>query len=338
MSARREMNALREAGTGTSAPVQDEIPHPQEAPHLEETPQHEEEIRDEEMQNQERADEEDGYEDTEIEDVGANPSDDELQDSFPGGPVDPSVLPSFKSHVAAAIWNGQERIVLKCHCHTSKLLKWTYSEGDDAQLWRSMLRHSTLKELRQISYKRPNRSLITSFVERWQPETNTFHLPFGEMTITLEDVYFLTGLTVAGKPVQSEDRNEVLPNVLVRRMLGVSAKEATEALGGKRGNSVAMNWLRSRFEADATTDSPRVARNAARAYLLYTLGCTIFSDKSGDRISVNFLKLLEDPQDVKSYAWGAAALAHMYRQLGCASRAGVRQISGYLTLLEVTNY
>jgi len=27
--------------------------------------------------------------------------------------------------------------------------------------------------------------VISAFVEQWQPETNTFHKPFGEMTITL---------------------------------------------------------------------------------------------------------------------------------------------------------
>ena len=45
-----------------------------------------------------------------------------LTQPFPGGPTDPSILKSFKSHVATAIWNGaDERGPLKCHNHSSKI-------------------------------------------------------------------------------------------------------------------------------------------------------------------------------------------------------------------------
>ncbi len=44
-----------------------------------------------------------------------------------------------------------------------------------------------------------DRGLIAALVERWRPETNSFHLPVGECTVTLEDVSCLWGLSVTGK-------------------------------------------------------------------------------------------------------------------------------------------
>ena len=40
--------------------------------------------------------------------------------------------------------------------------------------------------------------LITTFIERWHPETHTFHVPQGECTITLQDVSVILGLPIDG--------------------------------------------------------------------------------------------------------------------------------------------
>jgi hypothetical protein len=48
---------------------------------------------------------------------------------------------------------------------------------------------------------RMDEALLTGLVDRWRPETHTFHLPFGEMTVTLKDVAMLTGLSIRGRPV-----------------------------------------------------------------------------------------------------------------------------------------
>jgi hypothetical protein len=41
--------------------------------------------------------------------------------------------------------------------------------------------------------------LIAAFMDRWRPETHTFHLPIGEMTLSLEDAAMLGGLPCAGQ-------------------------------------------------------------------------------------------------------------------------------------------
>jgi hypothetical protein len=41
--------------------------------------------------------------------------------------------------------------------------------------------------------------LIAAFMDRWRPETHTFHLPVGEMTLSLEDAAMLGGLSCAGE-------------------------------------------------------------------------------------------------------------------------------------------
>ena len=50
---------------------------------------------------------------------------------------------------------------------------------------------------------RVDEALLTGLVDRWRPETHTFHLPFGEMTVTFKDVTMLTGMPIRGKPVIS---------------------------------------------------------------------------------------------------------------------------------------
>ena len=62
-------------------------------------------------------------------------------------------------------------------------------------------------------------ALIAALVERWRRGTNTFHLPFGEMTITLEDVALLLGLAI--------DVTSSTPSLLFEKLLGSVPKDLT---------------------------------------------------------------------------------------------------------------
>jgi hypothetical protein len=50
------------------------------------------------------------------------------------------------------------------------------------------------ERLTRFNYDAP---LIAAFMDRWRPETHTFHLPVGEMTLSLEDAAMLGGLSCA---------------------------------------------------------------------------------------------------------------------------------------------
>ncbi|CAI0389131.1 unnamed protein product [Linum tenue] len=59
----------------------------------------------------------------------------------------------------------------------------------------------------------------------------------------------------------------------------------------------------------------------AQCYLLLLLGSTLFVDKSKDRVSAVVNLFVKRPDMLGEYAWGAGALAYLYRQLGIASRS-----------------
>jgi len=63
---------------------------------------------------------------------------------------------------------------------------------------------------------------------------------------------------------------------------------------------------------------------AARAYLLHLLGCTLFANKSVTHVHVVFLDALRDLTQSVTYAWGAAALVHMYDNLNEVLKSTVR--------------
>ena len=67
-----------------------------------------------------------------------------------------------------------------------------------------------LEGLFRAPSKEIDHCLISALVKRWRPETYTFHLPHGEMSITLEDVEVIFRLPI-------DDEVLVVPTTVVDR-------------------------------------------------------------------------------------------------------------------------
>uniref|UniRef100_A0A0E0Q0E8 Aminotransferase-like plant mobile domain-containing protein n=1 Tax=Oryza rufipogon TaxID=4529 RepID=A0A0E0Q0E8_ORYRU len=66
-------------------------------------------------------------------------------------------------------------------------------------LCRSALQNIGFYQIAKMRSIKIDKYLISALVERWRPKTNSFHLPIGEMTITLQDISCLWGLPISGK-------------------------------------------------------------------------------------------------------------------------------------------
>ena len=156
----------------------------------------------------------------------------------------------------------------------------------------------------------------------------------GELTITLDDVSSLLHLPVVGdlhsfQPLHVDDTVQMLVDILM-----VSAESTRTETAQCRGLYVRLQWVRDIYELQFQAGHWPAT---ARAYLLHLLGCTLFANKSATNVHVVYLEALRDLSMTERYAWGVAALVHMYDQLNDASMSHSRQLGDYITLLQVTN-
>ena len=128
------------------------------------------------------------------------------------------------------------RLPLKCINYDQKLRGWPQNvEGAPNNVFRDLVVWSRLSSLITMSYKFIKKNVVSTFVERWQPEMNTFRMPFNEITITLDDVGTVLGIPLTGRLVSTDTLLFERAVDLVNSQLGASPEDAHGELSGACG-------------------------------------------------------------------------------------------------------
>ncbi|QHO11744.1 uncharacterized protein DS421_15g500830 [Arachis hypogaea] len=167
--------------------------------------------------------------------------------------------------------------------------------------------------------------LISAFVERWRPETHTFHMPFGECTVTLQDVAYQFGLPVDGFPVSGclSDFEQLMEG-------GKPAWQWFEELFGELPPedcidefTVSYGWFQNRLRVMPNDATDSMVQVYARGYIMMLLSMMLFGDKSGARVHLRWLPYVADLDGLEKYSWGSATLSWLYR---CLCRVANRNV------------
>ena len=129
---------------------------------------------------------------------------------------DASLLTMQETHISQYIWNGHPDQVLVVRGKSSVRNR---NEQIPVEII-PYLEQARFLEVAKLEFFQIEHTLISALVERWRPETHTFHLPPGECTITLQDIAIQTGLRINGMPVTGNTFASWQP--ILQQLLGVT--------------------------------------------------------------------------------------------------------------------
>nr|XP_027083653.1 protein MAIN-LIKE 2-like [Coffea arabica] len=175
-----------------------------------------------------------------------------------------------------------------------------------------------------------DRKLPVALAERWWDSTNSFHLPFGEMTLTPLDFTCITGVAVGGLPIPWDYNVRENANYINDQLGWVPAFASAGA--------IRVTDILSFYKDKAIDENDDVQlAHLTRAFFLYMLGRTLLSN-TAETIHLCCLPALEDVDHIGDYNWGGAGMATLYRFMSAVSRRRTKSLGGYSFVWEVWAY
>lgn len=121
-------------------------------------------------------------------------------------------------------------------------------------------------------------------------------MPFGEMTITLDDVQQITNLPIEGKLLIGFYEMAYEESLdLVYRCLRFEKHEIKLEFDVNKTLSLRNSWIKKQMDGKENSQDAEVIDCSVCGYLLYCIRCTLYPKKLGTKISIAYLRYLEKP-------------------------------------------
>jgi hypothetical protein len=145
-----------------------------------------------------------------------------------------------------------------------------------------------LEPLTRTNYSIIDYGLMTTFAERWHPETNIFHLPIGEVAITLDDVQCLPHFSITGPFLSNERMRKDEGMDLVQRNLGLDEDIVQKCFNVTNGCHIKYHelhvvYVQNKEAVVAATNAERpmeeiivLKERCIKTFLLFLVCCIIF--------------------------------------------------------------
>ncbi|KAF7814557.1 serine/threonine-protein phosphatase 7 long form-like protein [Senna tora] len=153
------------------------------------------------------------------------------------GPENMSLLTQQQNHISERIWNGDDSRELRSRRSCA------VDDGLPPPCIVPYLIQAGFYSVSRVGHFEYVRPLIRALVERWRPETHTFHFPQGECTITLQDVALQLGLPCSSYVVTGTEKHNY--RELCMELLGIELPQQRQT---RKGQRVSMSWLKSQFQ------------------------------------------------------------------------------------------
>ncbi|XP_020272096.1 serine/threonine-protein phosphatase 7 long form homolog [Asparagus officinalis] len=239
------------------------------------------------------------------------------------GPDNDEVLYDQSRHRSESISltsRGQELVMID---HSLGHTRWPL---DDPRII-ALVSQAGFLTCSKLKWMKLDWALLNALMDRWRPETNTFHLRVGETTITLQDVAVILGLRIDGPCITGTDRH--VWRRVCDNLLGISPESLP-------GGYIRLKWLKESFGNPLPQDAPEVMiQQHARAYIMHMIGTLLFPDSSKHKVHLRWLPLIEDFDMCGTLSWGSAVLAYLYREMSKVALMQNKELKGCLTLLQV---